>query len=125
MYIFPIKSSMQKLSLRAVLILPYIALVVTLAVAIGVLSYMTGSQAVLTVSEHLLEETVSRIGQAVDRHVVGSVATLEAAFPDGMLAPESIESDFENIRTRLWISTYQHLDPNNNLYNGNILCQAI
>jgi len=125
MKIIPLKHNIQKLSLRTVFIFPYIVLVIILAVAIGVLSYVTGSQAVLTVSEHLLEETVSRIGQAVDRHVMGSVATLEAAFPNGMLAPESIESDFVNIRTRFWIATSLHIDPNNYVYYGNISGQAI
>ncbi len=121
----PLKNRMRNLSLRTVLIFPYVALVVTLAVAIGALSYFSGSHAVLTVSEHLLEETVSRISQAVDRHVVGSVATLEAAFPDGMLAPKSIESDFDNIRTRFWIATSLHIDPNNYVYYGNSSGQAI
>jgi diguanylate cyclase (GGDEF)-like protein len=116
---------MQSPSLRTVLILPYVALVIILAVAIGALSYQTGSQAVLTVSQHLLQETVSRIGQAIDRHVVGSVATLEAAFPNGMLAPESIEADFDNIRTRFWIATSLHIDPNNYVYYGNLEGQAI
>lgn len=110
---------MVNLSLRSVLIFPYVALVVALAVAIGILSYVTGSHAVLTVSEHLLKETVSRISQAVDRHVVGSMATLEAAFPSGMLAPASIESDFTNMRTRFWIATSLHIDPNNYVYYGN------
>ena len=112
-------------SLRTVLIFPYVALVIALAVAIGTLSYFTGGRAVLTVSEHLLKETVSRISQAVDRHVVGSMATLEAAFPNGMLAPVSIESDFENIRTRFWIATSLHIDPNNYVYYGNRAGQAI
>jgi len=112
-------------SLRTVLIFPYVTLVIILAVAIGALSYQTGSQAVLTVSKHLLEETVSRIGQAIDRHVVGSVATLEAAFPDGMLAPKTIETDFEGIRTRFWIATSLHIDPNNYVYYGNQEGQAI
>lgn len=116
---------MQSPSLRTVLIFPYVALVILLAVAIGALSYQTGSQAVLTVSGHLLEETVSRIGQAVDRHVVGSVATLEAAFPSGMLAPASIEEDFEDIRTRFWIATSLHIDPNNYVYYGNLEGQGI
>ena len=116
---------MVNLSLRSVLIFPYVALVVALAVAIGTLSYFTGSGAVLTVSEHLLRETVSRISQAVDRHIVGSMATLEAAFPDGMLAPVSIEADFENIRTRFWIATSLHIDPNNYVYYGNRAGQAI
>ncbi len=116
---------MQSPSLRTVLIFPYVALVIILAVALGALSYQAGSQAVLTVSEHLLEETVSRIGQAVDRHVVGSVATLEAAFPNGMLAPNSIEADFDDIRTRFWIATSLHMDPNNYVYYGNLEGQAI
>ena len=116
---------MQSPSLRTVLIFPYVTLVVILAVAIGALSYQTGSQAVRTVSEHLLHETVDRIGQAIDRHVVGSVATLEAAFPNGMLAPEAIEADFEDIITRFWIATSLHIDPNNYVYYGNQEGQAI
>lgn len=67
------------LPLRQWLTLPYIALVFGVAVLIGALSYRTGSQAVDTVAHHLLLETVARIGQAVDRHVVGSAAALEAA----------------------------------------------
>ena len=116
---------MKSPSLRTALILPYIALVIVLAVSIGGLSYVAGSRAVLTVSEHLLTETVSRIGQAIDRHVVGSVATLEAAFPNGMLAPEDIEADLANIRTRFWIATSLHIDPNNYVYYGNLSGQAI
>lgn len=115
---------MRNLSLRTALILPYILLVVILAVSIGGLSYVAGSRAVLTVSEHLLIETVSRIGQAIDRHVVGSVATLEAAFPNGMAAPTDIETDIDNIRTRFWIATSLHIDPNNYVYYGNLAGQA-
>lgn len=116
---------MKSPSLRTVLIFPYVTLVILLAIAIGTLSYLAGSKAVLTVSEHLLQETVSRIGQAIDRHVVGSVATLEAAFPNGMLAPDTIEADFDDIRTRFWIATSLHIDPNNYVYYGNLEGQAI
>ena len=116
---------MKSFSLKTVLIFPYIALVAALAVAIGFLSYSTGSKAVNTVSEHLLHETVSRISQAVDRHVVGSVATLKTVFPEGLPAPEFIEDDLSNIMTRLWIATSLHTDPNNYVYYGNIKGQAI
>lgn len=115
----------KRVSLRVILICPYVALVICLAIAIGLLSYQTGSRAVKTVSEHLLKETVSRISQAVDRHVVGSVAALKTAFPEGMSAPPAIESDFDNILTRLWIATSLHADPNNYVYYGNIAGQAI
>ena len=55
-------------SLRTILIVPYVALVLGLASAIGWLSYRAGDSAVLTVSDHLLLETAERIGQAIDRH---------------------------------------------------------
>ncbi|WP_085314323.1 diguanylate cyclase domain-containing protein [Derxia lacustris] len=109
----------NQLSLRLVLIVPYLALVIGLAGTIGLLSYLTGSSAVSTLSDQLLIETVGRIGQAVDRHIVGSGATLEAAFPDGMPAPTTIESDLANLRTRFWIATSLHIDPNNYVYYGN------
>ncbi len=107
------------LSLRQWLTLPYLALVFGVALLIGALSYRTGSQAVDTVANHLLLETVERIGQAVDRHVVGSAAALEAAFPNGMPAPGTIEAELATLRTRFWIATSLHLDPNNYVYYGN------
>ena len=107
------------LSLRQWLTLPYLALVFGVALLIGILSYRTGSQAVDTVANHLLLETVERIGQAVDRHVVGSAAVLEAAFPNGMPASPTIDADLDTLRTRFWIATSLHLDPNNYVYYGN------
>lgn len=106
------------LSLRQWLTLPFTALVFGVALLIGTLSYRTGSQAVDTIANHLLLETVARIGQAVDRHVVGSAAVLEAAFPNGMAAPESIDAELPALRTRFWIATSLHLDPNNYVYYG-------
>lgn len=107
------------LSLRQWLTLPYIVLVFGVASLIGTLSYRTGSQAVDTVANHLLLETVARIGQAVDRHIVGSAAALEAAFPSGMAAPKSIAAEIDALRTRFWIATSLHIDPNNYVYYGN------
>lgn len=109
----------RHLSLRQWLTLPFVALVLGVAVTIGALSYQAGSHAVDTLSETLLLETVDRIGQAIDRHVVGSAAALEAAFPDGLTAPTSIEADLVGLRSRFWIATSLHLDPNNYVYYGN------
>lgn len=110
---------LRGISLQAVLIVPYVALVLGLAIVIGVLSYIAGSRAVQVVSEHLLLETVGRIGQAVDRHIVGSGAVLETAFPAGMPAGPDIANDLEELRTRFWIATSLHTDPNNYVYYGN------
>lgn len=114
-----------RLPLRFVLIVPYVVLVLALALAIGVLSYSAGSRAVNTVSDHLLRETASRITQAIDRHIVGSGAVLEAAFPAGMAAPVDIESEFHELRTRFWIATSLHTDPNNYVYYGNEAGQGL
>jgi diguanylate cyclase (GGDEF)-like protein len=108
-----------RLSLRQSLTLPFVALVLGVAVLIGALSYRAGSQAVDTVADNLLLETASRIGQAVDRHVVGSGAVLEAAFPNGMVAPAVIDRELDELRGRFWIATSLHLDPNNYVYYGN------
>lgn len=115
----------QALPLRLLLTVPFVALVLGLAATIGLLSYQAGSRAVSTVADHLLLETVGRIGQAVDRHIVGSGATLEAAFPDGMPAPEDISTQTDRLRTRFWIATSLHIDPNNYVYYGNRAGQNI
>ena len=114
-----------RLSLRQVLTIPYVVLVVALALTIVALSYAAGSRAVDAVSSHLLTETVGRIGQAVDRHIMGSGAVLEAAFPDGMPAGPSIDADVQALRTRFWIATSLHTDPNNYVYYGNRAGQGI
>lgn len=121
----PAARASHPLSLKLVLIVPYVILVIALAVAVGTLSYSAGSRAVYTVSEHLLLETVGRIAQAVDRHIIGSGAVLESAFPDGMPAPTAIESEFHDLRTRFWIATSLHIDPNNYVYYGNEAGQGL
>ncbi len=108
----------RSLTLRQLLTLPYVVLVLVATLAIGILSYRTGHEAVDTLSDYLLKETVGRISQAVDRHVAGSGAVLETAFPSGVFAPTSIKADIENLRTRFWLATSVHRDPNNYAYYG-------
>ncbi len=112
-------SRTKRASLRRLLTLPHAVLVIGVAVLIGALSYRAGSRAVDTMAEQLLTEIVARIGQAAERHIVGSVAVLEAAFPDGMTAPQNLQGSVDELRTRFWIATSLHLDPNNYVYYGN------
>lgn len=118
-------SPSSRLSLKQLLTIPYVVLILTLALVIGGLSYFAGSRAVEAVSTHLLHETVGRIGQATDRHIVGSGAVLEAAFPDGMPVSANLEPEIKALRTRFWIATSLHLDPNNFVYFGNRFGQAV
>lgn len=109
---------LQFLSLRQMLTMPYVVLVLLLAAAIGGLSYSAGRVAVDTLSKQLLSEMVYRIAQAAERHVFGASAVLETAFPSGVAAPASIEDDLANLRTRFWLATSVHRDPNNYAYYG-------
>ncbi|MBM3344282.1 MAG: diguanylate cyclase [Betaproteobacteria bacterium] len=105
-------------SLRQMLTLPYIVLVLLAAGIIGALSYRAGSDAVDRLSDHLLTETVNRIAQAVENHVAGSEAVLETAFPPDIAAPVLIEKELDELRTRFWLATSVHRDPNNYAYYG-------
>ena len=109
---------LQTLSLRQMLTVPYVVLVLLLAAAIGGLSYSAGRVAVDTLSNQLLSEMVHRIAQAVERHVFGAGAVLETAFPGGVPAPADIKDDFVKLRTRFWLATSVHRDPNNYAYYG-------
>jgi diguanylate cyclase (GGDEF)-like protein len=106
-------------SLRQMLTVPYLALVTLAAVIIGLLSYRAGSEAVDTLSDYVLKETVNRIAQAVDKHVSGSEAVLETAFPTDVPAPKSVKDSLGELRTRFWLATSIHRDPNNYAYYGN------
>jgi diguanylate cyclase (GGDEF)-like protein len=109
---------LSKFSLRTLLTLPYVLLVLLLAAIVGLLSYRAGSGAVDNLAGQLLTETVHRIAQAVDRHVAGSAAVLDAAFPEGVHAPTDLSTDIALLRTRFWLATSVHRDPNNYAYYG-------
>jgi diguanylate cyclase (GGDEF)-like protein len=111
-------SKLRQLSLRQLLTIPYVALVLLAVATIGTMSYTTGRDAVDTLSDLLLKETVGRISQAVERHVAGSSAVLETAFPKGISAPASISTDIDELRTRFWLATSVHRDPHNYAYYG-------
>ncbi len=80
----------SRASLRQMLTIPYVILVLLAATVIGLLSYNAGREAVDTLADSVLSETVNRITQAVDEHISGSEAVLETAFPSDIPAPSSI-----------------------------------
>ncbi|MEN9559511.1 MAG: hypothetical protein RLZZ502_722, partial [Pseudomonadota bacterium] len=79
--------------LHRILIIPYVLLILTLVGILAVLAYDVGSAALKRLTEERVQETISRIGQAIERHMLGSGATLEAAFPAGEEAPDHLEEE--------------------------------
>lgn len=109
----------RRLPLRVMLTLPYMVLILAVAGIVAGLSYRAGRQGVETWSDQLLVATVERIKQAVAAHVAGSAAVLEAAFPRGVQAPPQLDAaQLGALRTRFWLATSVHRDPNHYAYYG-------
>ena len=112
-------------SLRAALIVPFVAVVVLVAAAITLLSYQTGLKAVDELSEQLLLDVSNRVTQATTRHLGASSMVLSAIAPDSGsapgnalalidLAPDTL-ADFER---RLWIASGLYAEGNGYVYYG-------
>lgn len=114
----PIRTLTDRLSLRSLLTLPYVVLVLALVLLVGALSWRAGRDTVDNLSGQLLVETVNRISVSLERHVGGADAVLEAAFPTGLPAPENLPKELDTLRTRFWLATSVHRDPNNYVYYG-------
>ncbi|KQW51282.1 MULTISPECIES: sensor domain-containing diguanylate cyclase [unclassified Roseateles] len=100
------------------LTLPYVVLVLALVLLMGSLSWRAGRDTVDTLSSQLLVEAVGRIAAALEGHVGGADAVLEAAAPTGLPAPGNIERELDSLRSRFWLATSVHRDPNNYVYYG-------
>ncbi len=112
-------------SLRTALLVPFIGVVVLVAIAISLLSYQTGLQAVDELSEQLLLDVSNRVTQATTRHLGTSSLVLSAIAPDAGtsigntmslidLVPDSLP-DFER---RLWIASGLYSEGNSYIYYG-------
>ena len=112
-------------SLRTALLVPFIGVVVLVAIAISLLSYQTGLKAVDDLSEQLLLDVSNRVTQATTRHLGTSSLVLSAIAPDAVtsvgntmslsdLVPDSLP-DFER---RLWIASGLYSEGNSYIYYG-------
>jgi diguanylate cyclase len=112
-------------SLRTALLVPFVGVVVLVALAISLLSYQTGLKAVDELSEQLLLDVSNRVTQATTRHLGTSSLVLSAIAPDAGtsagntmslidLVPDSLP-DFER---RLWVASGLYPEGNSYIYYG-------
>jgi diguanylate cyclase (GGDEF)-like protein len=106
------------LSLRSALTIPYVVLTLALAATIALLSYWAGLKAVEALSSALLIDTAQRVGQAVDRHLVGSFVVLDAVMPRAGGVHDHVLPDLPELERRLSVASSLHVDPNNYVYFG-------
>jgi diguanylate cyclase (GGDEF)-like protein len=107
------------LSLRSALTIPYVVLTLALAAIIALLSYWAGLKAVESLSTALLVDTVQRVSQAVDRHLVGSLVVLDAALPRAGGVHSTALPELPEIERRLSVANALHVDPNSYIFFGN------
>lgn len=112
-------------SLKFKLVLPYVLLILLLTMILGWLSWWANSRTVASLSTQLMSEMTQRIAQAVDRHMFGTGAVLETAFPDGMRAPEDIGPQQSELITRFYTAASIFTDPSDYVYYGNEAGQGI
>ncbi|MBL8309805.1 MAG: diguanylate cyclase [Burkholderiales bacterium] len=111
-------------SLRAALLIPFVGVVVLVALSISLLSYQTGLKAVDELSEQLLLDISNRVTQATSRHLAASSVVLNAVAPDDAasgkaprhadLVPVTL-ADFEH---RMWIASNLFASDEGYLYYG-------
>ena len=106
-------------SLAKVLVLPFVVLILLVSLLVGILSYLAGRHAVVSVAEQLLDQTADRVALTVERHIDGAASVLESAFPRGMPAATDLNGDLDNVRSRFWIATSLHPELNNYVFYGN------
>lgn len=111
---------MNKSSLRRQLVLPYVALVVFVSVAIGWVSSRAGEAAVQTLTQRVLAEMTDHIGSATEQHLAGALKVLNAVDPDPatLPKPQAFSNDLASLESRLWIASGLFADVNDYVYFG-------
>lgn len=111
---------MNKSSLRRQLVLPYVALVVFVSVAIGWVSSRAGEAAVQTLSQRVLAEMTDHIGSATEQHLAGALKVLNAVDPDPatLPKPQTFSDDLASLESRLWIASGLFANVNDYVYFG-------
>lgn len=111
-------------SLRAALLVPFIAVVVLVATSISALSYHTGLAAVDQLSEQLLLDVSNRVAQATTKHLAASSVVLNAVVPSlPMGAPDQHSASLAPVtlpgfEQRMWIATNLFDDGRAYVYYG-------
>lgn len=111
-------------SLRLKLVVPYVVLIMLITVLIGWLSIWSNAKSITPLSHKLMSEMTERMAQAVDRHLYGTSAVLETAFPSGLNAPIDIRDDLRGFVTRFYAAASLFRTTSNYVHYGNDLGQG-
>ncbi len=113
------KNRKNRISLHTLLIVPYVILIVSLALIWGVLSYRSGRSISLSVIKYSLESTSQNIAQKIEQQILlNTQDILSAAFPQRFIDPQLIEKEPQSLIPQFKLAFSKHGNSNNNLYYG-------
>ncbi|TAG49478.1 MAG: diguanylate cyclase [Betaproteobacteria bacterium] len=96
-------------TLRSALLLPFVAIVIAVALSIAALSYWTGQRAAASLTAQLLQDISDRVTQATTQHLAASKSALLTAAPEPIYAQGGVHlmipKSLELIEERLWAAT--------------------
>lgn len=113
-------------SLQRLFILPFVFLMLCLVMTIGWFLYRAGDDATEVLAQNALVETMSRIGQATDRQLLGARETLRVLVPDPIAPVEKdgppvvipFPKDRAALEERLWLANSLFDDPSYVYFGG-------
>jgi diguanylate cyclase (GGDEF)-like protein len=119
---------MPKLSLRALLIIPFVLLILILTAVVAWLSYDASQRTAVKLIDNLTVGVAQRVRSAVESHMAPSHLVLEATIPSLREHLENrvdAELSLDAIEAKLRATTRLNLNPNNYIYYGNIANQFV
>lgn len=119
------KNTKSRSSLKHKLLLPYVLLILLLTLVLGWLSWWSNASLVSDLGNQLMTETTQRISQAIDRHMYGSGAVLETAFPTGISVKDDISSQQEDLTLRFYTAASLFSSSTDYVHFGNELGQGL
>ena len=117
-----------KLSLRALLIIPFVVLILILTAIIAWLSYDAPQRTALKLVDNLAVGVAERVRVSVERHMAPSHLVLEAAIHslrDNLKTRVDADLTLPAIEARLRTAIRLNLNPNNYIYYGNAARQFV
>jgi len=110
---------LKQSSLQRLFILPFVFLMLCLAITIGWFLYRAGDDATEVLARNALVDTMSRVGQAVERQLMGARETLRVVAPDPIPPAEPggqpvlipFPKDRALLEERLWLANSLFDDP--------------
>jgi len=117
---------LKQSSLQRLFILPFVFLMLCLVVTIGWFLYRAGDDATEVLARNALMDTMSRVGQATDRQLLGARESLRVVAPDPIPPAEKggqpvlipFPKDKAALEERLWLANSLFDDPSYVYFGG-------